>query len=81
MKKLIVVTVAAIALIANMQAQNKKWSLKECIDYAILHNIEVKQSQNRIKSLKVERNTLKFSAQSECRSFTTFFFWQGFESG
>ena len=35
MKKLIVVTVAAIALIANMQAQNKKWSLKECIDYAI----------------------------------------------
>lgn len=52
MKKLIVVTVAAIALIANMQAQNKKWSLKECIDYAILHNIEVKQSQNRIKSLK-----------------------------
>ena len=30
MKKLIVVTVAAIALIANMQAQNKKWSLKEC---------------------------------------------------
>lgn len=61
MKKLIVVTVAAIALIANMQAQNKKWSLKECIDYAILHNIEVKQSQNRIKSLKVERNTLKSS--------------------
>ena len=75
MKKLIVVTVAAIALIANMQAQNKKWSLKECIDYAILHNIEVKQSQNRIKSLE------QFSAQSECRSFTTFFFWQGFESG
>lgn len=61
MKKLIVVTVAAIALIANMQAQNKKWSLKECIDYAILHNIEVKQSQNWIKSLKVERNTLKSS--------------------
>ena len=81
MKKLIVVTVAAIALIANMQAQNKKWSLKECIDYAILHNIEVKQSQNRIKSLKVERNTLKFSARPECRSFTTFFFWQGLESG
>ena len=83
MKKLIVVTVAAIALIANMQAQNKKWSLKECIDYAILHNIEVKQSQNRIKSLKVERNTLKssFLPDLNCRSFTTFFFWQGFESG
>lgn len=30
MKKLIVVTVAAIALIANMQAQNKKWSYRLC---------------------------------------------------
>ena len=61
MKKLIVAAVAAIVFIANIQAQNKKWSFKECIDYAILHNIEVKQSQNRIKSLKVERNTLKSS--------------------
>ena len=61
MKKLIVAAVVAIAFIANMQAQNKKWSLKECIDYAILHNIEVKQSQNRSKSLRVERNTLKNS--------------------
>ena len=61
MKKLIVVAVAAIACIANMQAQNRKWRLKECIDYAILQNMEVKQSQNRIKSLKVERNTLKSS--------------------
>ena len=42
MKKLIVAAVVAIAFIANMQAQNKKWSLKECIDYAILHNIELK---------------------------------------
>ena len=40
MKKLIVAAVAAIVFIANIQAQNKKWSLKECIDYAILHNIE-----------------------------------------
>ena len=67
MKKLIVVTVAAIALIANMQAQNKKWSLKECIDYAILHNIEVKQSQNRIKSLKVERNQRHHSTKTPLR--------------
>ena len=79
MKKLIVAAVAAIVFIANIQAQNKKWSLKECIDYAILHNIEVKQSQNRIKSLKVERNTLKssFPARPECRSFIIVFsFWQ-----
>ena len=82
MKKLIVAAVVAIAFIANMQAQNKKWSLKECIDYAILHNIEVKQSQNRIKSLRVERNTLKNSFLPDRKvGLTTFFFWQGFESG
>ena len=43
MKKLIVVTVAAIALIANMQAQNKKWSLKECIDYVLCGDIRTKE--------------------------------------
>ncbi len=72
MKKLIVAAVAAIVFIANIQAQNKKWSLKECIDYAILHNIEVKQSQNRIKSLKVERNTLKSSFLPEILIFQEF---------
>lgn len=45
----------------NGYAQNKKWNLKQCIDYAVEHNIEVKQSQNRIRSLKVERSTLKNS--------------------
>lgn len=58
---MIIVAVVTIAFTANTQAQNKKWSLKECIDYAILHNIDVKHSQNQIKSLKVERNTLKSS--------------------
>lgn len=61
MSVMIIVAVVTIAFTANTQAQNKKWSLKECIDYAILHNIDVKQSQNQIKSLKVERNTLKSS--------------------
>lgn len=45
----------------NIQAQSKKWTLEECIDYAIEHNIEMKQSQNQIKTLKVQRNTLKNS--------------------
>ena len=45
MKKLIVAAVAAIVFIANIQAQNKKWSLKECIDYAILHNIGEAESK------------------------------------
>ena len=35
----------------------KKWTLSECIDYAVTHNIEVKQSDNQIQNLKVEKNT------------------------
>ena len=37
----------------------KKWTLSECIDYAVTHNIEVKQSDNQIQNLKVEKNTLR----------------------
>ncbi len=29
----------------NAQAQNKKWSLKECVDYALENNISIKQTE------------------------------------
>lgn len=63
MKKstLILGSIMALMCIENANAQNDKWNLKQCIDYAIEHNIEVKQSQNKIKSLKVEKSTLKNS--------------------
>ncbi|WP_455663690.1 TolC family protein [Phocaeicola sp.] len=47
--------------VGNVQAQDKKWNLKECIDYAVKHNVEVKQGENQIKKLKVEQSTLKNS--------------------
>lgn len=50
-----------LACQGKMQAQVKKWTLAECIDYAMTHNIEVKQSINQIQNLKVEKNTLKNS--------------------
>lgn len=42
-------------------SQEKKWTLSECIDYAVTHNIEIKQSDNQIQNLKVEKNTLRNS--------------------
>lgn len=33
-------------LTANVFAQDKKWSLEECIQYALDHNISVKQTEN-----------------------------------
>ncbi|MCD7923247.1 MAG: TolC family protein [Bacteroides sp.] len=62
MKVIILLGVFIIPLsVGNVQAQDKKWNLKECIDYAVKHNVEVKQGENQIKKLKVERSTLKNS--------------------
>lgn len=62
MKKfMMIVAIATLALSVNLEAQTKKWTLQQCIDYAIRHNIEVKQSRNRIEKLKVEKNSLKSS--------------------
>lgn len=45
----------------NVQAQEKKWTLEKCIDYAVTHNIEIKKSDNQIRQLKVQKNTLRNS--------------------
>lgn len=58
---LIIGIVIVLSGFGNVQAQNRKWTLEECVEYALRHNIEVKQSQNQIRSLKVERSTLKNS--------------------
>jgi outer membrane protein len=34
-----------ILLSVNTFSQNKKWTLKECVDYALEHNISIKQSE------------------------------------
>lgn len=37
------------------------WTLKQCIDHALAHNISVKQQQNRIEKLQTERKNFKNS--------------------
>lgn len=44
MKKLIVLVTALLAFI-NIQAQQKKWTLQECVLHALENNISVKQSE------------------------------------
>jgi outer membrane protein len=38
------------------QAQSKKWTLEECVDYAIKNNISIKQSELDVKSGAVEKS-------------------------
>ncbi|KGO89843.1 TolC family protein [Flavobacterium suncheonense] len=37
------------------QAQSKKWTLEECVDYAIKNNISIKQSELDLKTVAVEK--------------------------
>lgn len=57
----ICVVVVSLIGVCSLQAQSKKWTLAECIDYAVEHNIEVKQSRNQVLSLKVQKNSLRNS--------------------
>ncbi len=41
------------------QAQNKKWTLKECVQYALENNISVKQSELDIELADIEKLTAK----------------------
>lgn len=60
-KGFVVVVVMMLVNITRVDAQTKIWTLEQCIEHAVQNSIEVKQSRNQIRSLKVERSTLKNS--------------------
>ena len=39
----------------QLSAQSKKWTLEECVDYAIKNNISIKQSELDLKTSDVEK--------------------------
>ena len=57
MKKTIIIILLLFGVFA--QAQNKKWTLKECVVYALENNISVKQSELDIQLADVEKLTAK----------------------
>lgn len=59
MKKYIIVVSCLLA--GTMLHAQSKWSLRQCIDYAVEHNIEIKQQELEVKSAEVDLNTSKNS--------------------
>ncbi|MBO6879822.1 TolC family protein [Winogradskyella sp.] len=57
MKKSTIIIVLLLGVFA--QAQNKKWTLKECVQYALENNISVKQSELDIELAEIEKLTAK----------------------
>ena len=52
--KITLVLVLFLGLLS--QAQSKKWTLEECVDYAIKNNISIKQSELDTKSASIEKS-------------------------
>ena len=66
MKKIALVLAAAAALLggAGLDGQEltgRKWTLGECIDYALEHSITVRQSENALEQKEIELNTAQNS--------------------
>ena len=54
MKKFRIFTILLfIGLLAN--AQEKKWTLQECVEYALEHNISVKQSELDVEAAEIDK--------------------------
>ncbi len=63
MKNVIVCCCVAAALTLPLPAfaQPKLWSLRECCDYAVEHNISIKQQQNQCRQQELQLSTAKNS--------------------
>ena len=61
MKTVVFCLVCAATLSQSSQAQTKRWSLRECCDYAVEHNISIKQQQNQCRQQEVQLSTAKNS--------------------
>ncbi len=58
MKKIIQILCLSIVLSsgANAQSTEKKWTIQECVDYALANNISIKQTDLENKTAAVEKN-------------------------
>lgn len=59
MKRIIIIMCFVVGCL-SIQAQ-QKWTLRQCIDYAIENNIEIKQQELKVKASEVDLNTTKSS--------------------
>ena len=61
MKKISILILLVSLVRLGVQAETKQWSLRECCDYAVDHNISIKQQQNQCRQQELELSTAKNS--------------------
>ena len=61
MKKVIILVMLVRLVCLDVLAQEKQWTLRQCADYAVSHNISVKQQENQCKQRELQLSTSKNS--------------------
>ena len=61
MKKVIVLVILVQLVRLDVLAQEKQWTLRQCADYAVTHNISIKQQENQRKQREIQLSTSKNS--------------------
>jgi len=59
MKKASFLVLCAATLSQFAMAQQKQWSLRECCDYAVEHNITIKQQENQCRQQEIQLSNAK----------------------
>ena len=57
MKKIVSIFLYAAILSQPAMAQTSPWSLRQCCDYAVSHNISIKQQENRCRTQELQLST------------------------
>ena len=55
-----IVIIASIVAIPSASAQ-KQWTLRECTEYAVSHNLQIKQKDNQRRQQELQLSTAKNS--------------------
>ena len=61
MKRIIMLVLLVALVRLGLLAQDKQWSLRECCDYAVEHNISIKQQENVCRQQELQLSTAKNS--------------------
>jgi outer membrane protein len=56
---------APVALQAQSPQKSSEWTLKQCVEYAIAHNVSIRQSELTARQTEVELNTNKWARLPE----------------
>ncbi len=59
MKKSFFLVILVSLVKLDVSAQPKQWSLRECCDYAVEHNITIKQQENQCRQQEIQLSNAK----------------------